>query len=407
MNKQIYKSFLALSVITFCSFTVSFADTTPAPATSSAEPVPTVTPVASKQPFIIPPAPQLDAKGYVLMDASTGMIIAHHNMNEKLHPASLTKLMTLYIVSQAIAQGQIKLTDMVRINEQAWKTGGSRMFLKLGSDVSVQDLVDGVIVASGNDACVALADYVGGNETTFANMMNQAAQQIGMKNTHFVDSTGLPDPNHYTTPYDLALLTRAIITHYPQDYTWYKQKWITFNGIKQPNRNRLLWRDPTADGLKTGHTEEAGYCLIGSALRNNMRLIAVVMGAPSDESRSNDTEALLNYGFRFYQSHQLFEANTTLATPRVWMGRKDTVKLGIMEPLVVTIPTGSYAQLKPKVDINAHLKAPIKKGDSYGTLEISLNNNVITTVPLVALESDAKGNIVSRLWDRAIMVFKK
>jgi len=273
--------------------------------------------------------------------------------------------------------------------------------------VTVQDLIDGVIVASGNDACVALAQYVGGNEKTFASMMNQAAQQLGMKNTHFVDSTGLPDPQHYTTSYDLSLLTRAIITRFPQDYTWYKQKWITYNGIKQPNRNRLLWRDPTADGLKTGHTQEAGFCLIGSAVRNNMRLIAVVMGASTDEARSSDTEALLNYGFRFYQSHQLFEANKTLATPRVWMGQNDTVKLGLAQPLVVTIPTGSYAQLQPKVNINQHLKAPIKKGETYGSLDVSLNGNTIASAPLVAMDSDPVGNIFSRLWDHIMMMFKK
>lgn len=399
LKHHVFRFFLFAGLI---AVTVSFANagsTTPTAVASA--------PIPNKQPFIIPPAPQIDAKSYVLMDVDTGMVIAHHNMNEKMPPASLTKLMTLYLVSQALAQGQIKLTDKVHINEKAWRTGGSRMFLKEGSDVSVQDLINGVIVASGNDACVALAQYAGGNETTFANMMNQAAEQLGMKNTHFVDSTGLPDPQHYSTSYDLALLTRAIITRFPQDYTWYKQKWITYNNIKQPNRNRLLWRDSSVDGLKTGHTEAAGFCLIASALRNNMRLIAAVMNAPSDVARTDDTEALFNWGFRFYQSHQLFEANKTLATPHVWLGKHGTVKLGLTEPLVVTIPTGSYAQLKPQIDINTHLKAPIKKGNSYGSLNIYLNSNVITRAPLVALEDDPTGNIFSRLWDRLLMLFKK
>jgi len=322
-------------------------------------------------------------------------------------PASLTKLMTLYLVSQALAQGQIKLTDTAHISEKAWRTGGSRMFIKAGSDVSVQDLIDGVIVASGNDACVALAQFVGGNETTFTNMMNQTAERLGMSNTHFVDSTGLPDPQHYTTPYDMALLTRALITHFPQYYGLYKQKWIKYNGIKQPNRNRLLWRDPTVDGLKTGHTETAGFCLIASASRNNMRLITTVMGASTDESRTNDAEALLNWGFRFYHSHQLFEANKTIVTPRVWLGKKSMVKLGLAEPLVVTIPTGSYAQLKPIVNIQSQLKAPIQKDHVYGSLDVLLNNNIIVKAPLVALEDDPAGNIFSRMMDHLIMVFKK
>lgn len=384
-----------------------------APATPQAQaPVATPMPVATsvspaidKQPSIIPTAPELNSTGYVLMDADTGMIIAHKNMHQKMQPASLTKLMTLYLTFQALKSGQIHLTDMVRISKDAWQTGGSRMFVKEGSTVSVQDLIDGIIVASGNDACVALSEYVGGNESTFVDMMNATAQQLGMKSTHYIDSTGLPQPGHHTTPYDMSLLAHAIINNFPQYYPFFKQGWITYNGIKQPNRNRLLWRDPTVDGLKTGHTQEAGYCLISSAKRNGMRLISIMMGAPTDAERASDSESLLNWGFRFYKTHKLFDANQALAHPRVWLGASRTVPVGLQNPLFVTIPTGTYSKLKPQVDLNNKLEAPIKKGDSVGTLTIQLNNQVISKVTLVALQDDNKGNFLSRTWDHLTRLF--
>lgn len=356
-------------------------------------------------PVIIPKAPSLNAKGYVLMDANSGTIIAEKNMHKRMPPASLTKLMTLYVTSQALSQGQISLDSKVRISKKAWKTGGSRMFLKVGSEATVRQLISGIIVASGNDSCVALSQFVGGNESTFVDMMNQTAQQLGMKNTHFYDSTGLPNPNHYTTPYDLALLTRALINNFPQDYSWYKQKWITYNGIKQPNRNRLLWRDNSVDGLKTGHTKAAGYCLISSAKRDGMRLISVVMGTPTDAARANDSQALLNWGFRFYQTHELYKAHTALAMPRVYFAATKTTPLGLAQPLYVTIPTGTYAQLKPKVHIKETLEAPIHAGSTYGTLTITLNKKVIAQEPLVALQSDPKGGFFSRMWDHVSKMF--
>lgn len=358
-------------------------------------------------PTITPAAPKLNAKGYVLMDANTGMIIAQKNMHKRMPPASLTKLMTLYVTSQAIKQGQISLDNKVRISKKAWHTGGSRMFLNAGSQVPVHDLIQGIIVASGNDSCVALSQYVGGNEDTFVEMMNQSAQQLGMKDTHYMDSTGLPNPNHYSTPYDLALLTRAIITKFPEDYGWYKQKWIKYNGIKQPNRNRLLWRDQSVDGLKTGHTKAAGYCLIASAKRDDMRLISVVMGTPTDSARANDSQALLNWGFRFYQSPQLFKGDVPLATPRVWLGENKTVALGVEKPVHVTIPTGSYSKLKPQITINTPIRAPVKQGDTYGTLNISLNNKVISSTPLIALDNDPVGGFFSRIWDHLLLLFHK
>jgi len=360
----------------------------------------------SLPPTLIPPAPDINAKGYVLMDANSGRIIAEKNMHKKLQPASLTKLMTLYVASEALAQGQIKLTDKARVSESAWRRGGSRMFLKLGSHVPVKDLIDGIIVASGNDACVTMAQYIAGNEKSFAHLMNMTAKQLGMKDTHYVDSTGLPKPGHYSTPYDLALLTRALINNFPQYYGFYKQKWITWNGIRQPNRNRLLWRDPSVDGLKTGHTKEAGFCLISSAHRHNMRLISVVMGAPTDEGRSNESQSLLNWGFRFYDSYLLYKANTPITTQRIWLGKEKNVTFGLAKDLYVTIPAGQYPHLKAKMDIKPTLKAPIQKGQTYGDIVVTLNDKTVATAPLLALQSDPKGSVWSRMTDHIALMFK-
>ncbi len=420
--KRVYQLILTLFVgILFCVTSAIAASTatpvatpavatpavaTAAPTTAAPAPVPAPVPVAAvptptsaiPTPSIVPTAPTLNSAGYVLMDANTGMILAHKNMHEKMQPASLTKLMSLYLTFEALKSGQIHLTDTTRVSKTAWQTGGSRMFIKEGSLVSVQDLIDGIIVASGNDACTALAQYVGGNQATFVSMMNATAKQLGMNGTHYVDPTGLPQPGHHTTPYDMALLTRAIITNFPQYYPFFKQGWITYNGIKQPNRNRLLWRDPSVDGLKTGHTEEAGYCLISSAVRNGTRLISVMMGAPTDAERASDSESLLNWGFRFYKTHKLFEANQSLATPTVWLGQARTVPVGLVSPLFVTIQSGTYPHLKPKVVINK-LQAPVKKGDVVGTLNVLLHNNIVASAPLVALNNDPKGGIVERAWD--------
>jgi len=404
---QVIVTSLFLSTTAFASVTTP-AKALPAvaPQAVAEAPVPTanlVMPAANNQPSVIPTAPNLNSSGYVLMDADTGMIIAHKNMHQQMQPASLTKLMTLYLTFNALKNGQIHLTDEVRVSKKAWQTGGSRMFIKEGSLVTVQNLIDGIIVASGNDACVALSQYVGGNESTFVDMMNAAAAQLGMKDTHYIDSTGLPQPEHHSTPYDMSLLTRAIIENFPEYYPLFKQGWITYNGIKQPNRNRLLWRDPSVDGLKTGHTEEAGYCLISSAMRKGMRLISIVMGAPTDAERASDSEALLNWGFRFYSTHKLFDANKALANPRVWLGETKTVAVGLASPMYVTIQHGIYSHLKPEVAINAKLNAPIKKGQAVGALNILLNNTIIASAPLVALKNDSKGGIISRLWDHVAM----
>ena len=358
------------------------------------------------QPLIIPAPPKLNAKNYVLMDVNSGKILASKNMNKRLAPASTTKLMTLYITEQALAQGQIDLNDKVRVSKIAWSRRGSRMFLKLGALVSVQRLIEGVIIASGNDACTALAEYIAGNEASFANLMNKTAVRLGMKNTHYDDSTGLPRPDHYSTAYDLAVLARHVVTDFPQFYHFYKEKWITYNGIRQPNRNRLLWREQGVDGLKTGHTKAAGYCLISSGVQHGMRLLAVVMGTPSDSARANDSQSLLNWGFRFYKTYKLYGANQAITTPRIYMGKSKQVALGLQQDLYVTIPAGEYSMLKASMELQPKLKAPIAKGQDYGSVNVTLAGKTIATAPLVALQDDPVGGAWSRMTDRVSMFIK-
>lgn len=358
-------------------------------------------------PLIVPSPPDLNAEAYVLIDANSGKIIAAKNANEHRPPASLTKLMTLYLTFGALKQNQIHLDDNVRISTEAWQQGGSRMFIKPNTLVPVEQLIQGVIVASGNDACYALAQYVGGNEQTFVQYMNQAAHNLGMNNSHFMDCNGLPHPEHYSTAADLAALTRAIIQDYPSYYHYFDQKWLTYNHIKQANRNRLLWRDPSVDGLKTGHTNAAGYCLIASSQRDGMRLIAVTMGAPNDNSRAVDSEALLNYGFRFYKTQLLFNANQTLTNARVWMGQNKNVPLGLPQDLYVTVAKGQLDKVKANMVLNPNLTAPIKKDEIIGKVVVSLADKTIATAPLVALSADPEGGFFSRLSDHVGMFFSR
>jgi serine-type D-Ala-D-Ala carboxypeptidase (penicillin-binding protein 5/6) len=378
-------------------------------APANPQPTPNAT-TAAPTTVITPQPPNINAKAYVLMDANTGEVLAQKNMNDRLPPASLTKLMTAYVASSALKQGQIKLNDMVTVSEKAWKMQGSRMFIQVGTQVSVKDLLDGIIVASGNDACVAMAEHVAGSEDVFVQLMNQNAARLGMQNTNYTDSTGMPDPNHYSTAYDLAVLTRAIVKDYPEDYAWYKNQWIVYNNVRQPNRNRLLWRDSSVDGLKTGHTDSAGYCLVSSALRSHMRLISVVMGEPSDNARTDDSAALLNWGYRFFETHQLFSANQPLEVkmqPRVWFGKYKYAKLGFAQDAYATIPVNQFKQLQAKIDIQPKLQAPVKKGQAYGQVNVTLNGQPLTTIPVVALEDDPKGNIFSRAWDHIAILFVK
>jgi len=367
---------------------------TPVPINASA-----ATPAASPNspPTLVPPAPSINAKGYVIMDGNSGAILAQNNMDQRMEPASLTKLMTVYATFQAIKNGQIHLNDNVRISQKAWQTGGSKMFVRVGTDVTVDQLLQGVIVDSGNDACVALAEYVGGTEDTFAQLMNQTAQRLGMNNTHYMDSNGLPNPDHYSTPHDIAILAHAIYRDFPEYYHYFNEKWFTYNNIKQPNRNRLLWRDPSVDGMKTGHTDGAGYCLVSSAERNNMRLITVVMGAPTDGARADDSQALLNYGFRFYKSYKLFDSGVALATPHVESGQDSKTALGLSAPLYVTIPVGEYNGLRAQIKLPKKIQAPLTQGQAVGSIVVTLNGNTVLETPLVALKANATGNIFSRM----------
>lgn len=363
-------------------------------------------PNVSNKPLVTPAAPILNAKAYILIDVNSGKIIAEKNSEERLPPASLTKMMTLYVISNALHHEQIHLTDNVRVSREAWKIGGSRMFIKEGQQVPVEDLLKGIIVDSGNDACVAMAEHLGGTENSFTDLMNQQAQNLGMKNSHFTDSTGLPDPNLYTTAKDLAILGRALIIDFPQYYEWYKQKWFTYNGIRQPNRNRLLWRDNQVDGIKTGHTNDAGFCLVSSAKRDNMRLLAVVLGEPTDSSRADDSEKLLNYGFRFFETHQLYKSGQSIAELPLYKGQIDKVAVGLNEDQYITIPTGQYQRLNITTKIPSYLEAPIKKGDKIGDLVVQFDNNVVSTQTLYALQDVDSGGFFTRTKDSIRLLFK-
>lgn len=364
------------------------------------------TPTINNKPMVTPTAPVLNAKAYILIDVNSGKIIAEKNSEEKLPPASLTKMMTLYVISNALHHEQIHLNDSVRVSRDAWKIGGSRMFIKEGDQVSVEQLLKGIIVDSGNDACIAMAEHVGGTENAFTDIMNQQAQNLGMKDSHFTDSTGLPDPNLYTTAKDLAILGRALIMDFPQYYSWYKQKWFTYNGIRQPNRNRLLWRDNSVDGLKTGHTNEAGFCLVSSAQRDNMRLLAVVLGEPNDSTRADDSEKLLNYGFRFFETHQLYKSGQAITDLPLYKGAVDKISVGLTDEQFITIPAGQYQRLNISTKVPSYLQAPIKKGDKVGDLVVQFDNNTISTRPLYALQTIETGGFYTRTKDSIRLTFK-
>lgn len=364
-------------------------------------------PTHPSAPTVTPSAPNINAKSYILMDAYSGKVLAEKDADEHLAPASLTKLMTMYVISHQLKSGTIHLDDKVRISTKAWQTGGSRMFIKVNDEVPVRDLLHGIVVASGNDASVAMAEYIAGTEEAFATLMNAEAKAIGMNNSHFVDSNGLPNPNHYSTAHDLALLAQAIIKNFPDDYRLYSEKWFSYNNIRQPNRNRLLWRFPYADGLKTGHTDDAGYCLVASALKDGTRLISVVMGAPSDNVRTESSIQLLTFGYRFFETHKLYGANSTLTRARVWKGEKKEVPLGLADDLVVTMPNGQYKNIQANIQLNDSIKAPIVKGQSYGVINILLNNQVLASRPLIALDDDNKGGIWRSLSDTVNYSFYK
>lgn len=356
------------------------------------------------RPLIIPAMPELNAKSYVLMDYNTGKVLAAKEPDAKLPPASMTKMMSMYVISQALQNDQIKMDDQVRVSKEATTVKGSTMFLRQGQVVSVKELIRGIITVSGNDATVAMAEHVAGSQNAFVSLMNQEAQQLGLQGSHFMDTTGMPDPDHYSTARDLATLAMHIIRDYPDHYEWYSDKEFTFNGIRQPNRNRLLWLDSSVDGLKTGHTEEAGFCLAASAKKGDMRLIAIVLGTPSDNARTDNTEKLLTYGFRFYETHKLYQAGKILANPRVWQGKVSTTPVGLANDLNVTVPRGQYDKLQASIELMNTLKAPIQKGQQVGRVKVLLNGEEVASAPVLALDDNAKGGLWTRMTDSISLV---
>ncbi|MCH9638457.1 MAG: D-alanyl-D-alanine carboxypeptidase [Betaproteobacteria bacterium] len=349
--------------------------------------------------FAQKPALSIAAKSFLLTDFQTGQVLASQNAHERVEPASLTKLMTAYVVFTALKQERIALDQNIHVSEQAWRMIGSRMFIEPNKTVTVEELIRGMIVQSGNDACIALAEAIAGSEEIFAHMMNKEAARLGMKNTHFTNTTGLPDPNHYSTAHDLTLLATAIIRDFPEYYLLYSIKEFTYNDITQTNRNRLLWLDPHVDGMKTGWTKAAGYCLVTSAVRDKRRLVSVVMGAESANSRSMESQRLLNYGFQFYDTLHLYKKDEVLTTIQLWKGAKNMLKAGFDRDVYFTLPKGQADQLKATMEYKQPLIAPVNVGQEVGTVKFKLNDRTIETYPLVSLENVETANIFGRTWD--------
>jgi serine-type D-Ala-D-Ala carboxypeptidase (penicillin-binding protein 5/6) len=363
----------------------------------AAAPNPAPAPAAAPAPAI-PSAPQVDARAYIVVDFRTDKVLAAQNAAERMEPASLTKLMTAYLVFQELAMGKIKLDENVVVSEHAWRSEGSRTFIELGKPVSIQDLILGMVVQSGNDATIALAERIGGTEETFVQLMNSKAQQLSMVGTHFENSSGLPSAQHYTTARDMALLAAAIIRDYPQYYKWFSVHEFIHNGIKQQNRNGLLEKDPTVDGLKTGHTDSAGFCLVTSAVRDGMRLISVVLGSHSFSGREGASAALLNYGYTFYDTKLVVKGGTALASTHVWKADHTPVEVGIKDDLYLTLPRGQ-TDVKTNADILPKLVAPLATDANVGTLRVMLGNQVVATPPLHPLKAVPSGGWWRRLID--------
>ena len=354
----------------------------------------------------VPKAPSVGAKGYLVEDFLSGQAVAEKNADQPLEPASITKLMSAYVIFSEIRNGSLALSDKVRISEKAWRTQGSRMFVEVNTQVSVADLLKGMIIQSGNDATVALAEQVAGTEASFATLMNTYAQQLGLTRSHFVNSTGLPDKEHYTTARDIVRVARALIAEFPEYYQWYSEKQFTYNEITQYNRNKLLWRDESVDGLKTGHTDSAGYCLVTSAERDGMRLISVVLGTKSEEARADASQSLLNYGFRFFETHKLYDGSTKLTTARVWKGASESVDLGLAESLYITIPRGEYNNLDASMQLQEQIIAPVTLGQTLGRVVINLADTLVTEKDLVALQAVDEGSFWQRIVDEGLLYFE-
>ena len=352
----------------------------------------------------VPASPQLAATSWILMDAHTGQVLVEHDAHKRVPPASLTKLMTAYIAEYRAAHGQLPDDSQVVVSEHAWRTGGSRMFLRVNTTVSVSELMKGIVIQSGNDASVAMAEHISGSEDAFAALMNSMAQALGMKDTHYMNATGLPHDDHYSTAYDLAVLARHIVDDYPDHASLYAQKEFTYNNIHQMNRNLLLFRDPRVDGLKTGHTDDAGYCMVASAKQGDMRLIAVVMGTSSESARAVETLKLLNHGFLYYTTQHLYNKGPFGADIRVWGGAKSHLKVGFGSDVYATLPRGD-APLSGRPDLPASVDAPVRANQVVGSLTVRRGDQALVQVPLVALEDVPEAGFFGRLWDSIVRFF--
>ena len=366
--------------------------------------LPAAPPAAAPMPTPAPPI--IGAKSYLVIDSRTGAELASLDPDSPLAPASLTKIMTTYVVFNALKQGQLSLEDEVTVSEKAWRTEGSRMFIEVGTRVSVKDLLIGMIVQSGNDASVALAEHVAGTESVFAEMMNQHAAKLGMRSSQFKNATGLPAEGHTTTARDLATLARALIEEFPEYYAWHAEKEFTYNNIRQDNRNSLLWRDDSVDGLKTGHTEDAGYCLVASAKRDGMRVVSVVLGTSSNKARTDGSQALINYSFRFFETRLLFKAGEAVTTARIWKSANENTDLGALEDLYVTVRRGAYEQLEPTMNIPSVLIAPVSAGQPLAELTVKLGDEILVTAPLGALTDNPAGSLWQRTRDSVTLWFE-
>ena len=361
--------------------------------------------LATAAPVIIPSPPDLAASAYLLLDPDSGEVLVSHNIDQRLPPASLTKMMTSYIAANEIKNGTVSLDDQVAVSIKAWRMGGSKMYIREGTRVQLAELLKGVVIQSGNDASIAVAEHIAGSEDAFADVMNQQAVILNMKESNFVNATGWPDENHYTTARDMATLAAAIIQDHPEHYKSYSEKYFTYGNIRQPNRNSLLWRDNSVDGVKTGHTEAAGYCLVASAVRDGMRLISVVMGARNVEARASESQKLLTYGFRYFETLNLYKAEQVLSNVRVWGGEHKTIDLGVMEDVQITAPRGTRENLVANMDINSVIEAPLKAGQSVGTLTITISETESLEVPIVVFEAVAESGFFSSLMDAIYLFF--
>ena len=415
MNVRSTLAALASSAALTAVFGLALAQT-PAP-TSTPTPTPTpgstptpaaAAPRALSDALPVPPPPTVVGKAWIVMDAASGNVLAGENYDTQLEPASITKVMTSYVIAAEMAGGKVKPTDQVMMSENAWRQGGARTDgsysgFEVNKTAPLLEMEKGMVIQSGNDAAIALAEHVAGSTDAFASLMNQYAARIGMKNSHFVNPHGLPAQGHVSTARDLAILGRALIHDFPEAYSYNKIKSFTVGPITQPNRNLLLWRDASVDGIKTGHTSSAGYGLMASAKRGDQRLISVVLGSTSEKQRADDSQALLNWGFRFYETHRLFEPNKPVATQKVWKGAVNEVALGLAEPMLITVPRGRYDQLKSMMDLPAKLVGPIEKGQPIGSVKVTLDGAPVAERPLIALEAVAEAGFFKRLWHELLM----